>query len=165
MKCFSYDSFSFFQEQVLLIFYLPFWFHVKYSRMLKNSELYIRDHLSGTKVTIWIDSEYDAVFDFSCVASWPFIRYQGNNLDWFWIWCCFRFFYMKNWKNYESYVVWNLISGCQTQEKYWVEYQLKKEPRRLISKITSYHNKDNWNSLDGRRGYFHILVQQCLWWF
>ena len=92
MNCFSYDSFSFFQEQVLLIFYLPFWFHVKYSRMLKNSELYIRDHLSGTKVTIWIDSEYDAVFDFSCIASWPFIRYQGNNLDCFWIWCCFRFF-------------------------------------------------------------------------
>ena len=27
------------------------------------------DHLSGTKVRIWIGSEYDAVFDFSCIAS------------------------------------------------------------------------------------------------
>ena len=37
--------------------------------MLKYSEQYIRDHLSGTKVRIWIGSEYDALFDFSCIAS------------------------------------------------------------------------------------------------
>ena len=29
MKCFSDDSFSFFQEQVLLVFHLLLWFHVK----------------------------------------------------------------------------------------------------------------------------------------
>ena len=32
-------------------------------------EQYIRDHLSGTKVRIWIGLEYDAVFNFSCIAS------------------------------------------------------------------------------------------------
>ena len=40
-----------------------------YSRILKFSEQYIRDHLSGTKVRIWIGSEYDAAFNFSCIAS------------------------------------------------------------------------------------------------
>ena len=40
----------------------------RYSKTLKYSEQYIRDHLSGTKVRIWIGSEYDAVFDFSCIA-------------------------------------------------------------------------------------------------
>ena len=34
----------------------------RYSKILKYSEQYIRDHLSGTKVRIWIGSEYDAVF-------------------------------------------------------------------------------------------------------
>ena len=29
---------------------------------------------------------------FWTVHSRPFIKYQGKNLDWFWIWCCFRFF-------------------------------------------------------------------------
>ena len=29
---------------------------------------------------------------FWTVHSRPFIRYQGKNLDWFWIWCCFQFF-------------------------------------------------------------------------
>ena len=29
---------------------------------------------------------------FWTLHSRPFIRYQGKNLDWFWIWCCFRFF-------------------------------------------------------------------------
>ena len=37
----------------------------RYSKTLKYSEQYIRDHLSGTKVRIWICSEYDAVFNFS----------------------------------------------------------------------------------------------------
>ena len=41
----------------------------KYSKILKYSEQYIREHLSGTKVRIWICSEYDAVFNFSCIAS------------------------------------------------------------------------------------------------
>ena len=40
----------------------------KYSEILKYSEQYIRDHLSGTRVRIWIGSEYDAVFNFSCIA-------------------------------------------------------------------------------------------------
>ena len=39
-----------------------------YLRILKYSEQYIWDHLSGTKVRIWTGSEYDDVFDFSCIA-------------------------------------------------------------------------------------------------
>ena len=41
----------------------------KYSKILKYSEQYIRDRLSGSKVTIWNGSEYGAVFNFSCIAS------------------------------------------------------------------------------------------------
>ena len=41
----------------------------RYSKTLKNSEQYIRDHLSCTKVRIWICCEYDAVFNFSCIVS------------------------------------------------------------------------------------------------
>ena len=41
----------------------------RYSKILKYSEQYIRDHLSGTKVRIWICSEYDAVFNFFCILS------------------------------------------------------------------------------------------------
>ena len=41
----------------------------RYSKILKYSEQYIQDHLSGTKVRIWIRSEYDAVFSFSFIAS------------------------------------------------------------------------------------------------
>ena len=41
----------------------------RYSKILKYFEQHIRDHLSGSKVRIWIGSEYDAVYDFSCIAS------------------------------------------------------------------------------------------------
>ena len=41
----------------------------RYLKILKYSAQYIRDHLSGTRVRIWIGSEYDAVFSFSCIAS------------------------------------------------------------------------------------------------
>ena len=50
MKCFIGDSFSFFRSRFCY-------------------EQYILDHLSGTKVTIWICSQYDVVFSFSCIAS------------------------------------------------------------------------------------------------
>ena len=40
----------------------------RYSKILKYSEQYIQGHLSGTKVRIWIRSEYDAV-SISCIAS------------------------------------------------------------------------------------------------
>ena len=40
----------------------------RYSNTLKYSEHYMRDHLSGTKVKNWIRSEYDAVFNFSCIS-------------------------------------------------------------------------------------------------
>ena len=40
------------------------------SETLKYSEQYIRDHLSVTKVRIRICSEYDAIFNFSCIALW-----------------------------------------------------------------------------------------------
>ena len=36
----------------------------KYSKTLKYSEQYIRDHLSGTKVGLWTYSEYHAAFIF-----------------------------------------------------------------------------------------------------
>ena len=36
----------------------------RYSKTSKYSEQYIRDHLSDTKVRIWIDFEYDAVLIF-----------------------------------------------------------------------------------------------------
>ena len=42
---------------------------IRYSKTLKYSEQYIRDHLPGAKVGIWIGSEYDAAFNFSCTAS------------------------------------------------------------------------------------------------
>ena len=41
----------------------------RYSKILKYSEQYIRDHLSGTRGRMLIVSEYDAVFSFSCIAS------------------------------------------------------------------------------------------------
>ena len=73
MKCFSGDSFFFFKEQVWLIFHLFFLIsyelQTRYSKILKYFEQYIRDHLSGNKVRIWIGSEYDTVFSFSWIAS------------------------------------------------------------------------------------------------
>ena len=53
---------SFFWEQVLLIFQLLSWFRVKFKQDFGN-------HLSGTKVRIWIHSEYNVVFNFSCLTS------------------------------------------------------------------------------------------------
>ena len=44
-------------------------FQTKYLKILKYSAQYIRDHLSGTRVRIWMGSKYDAVFSFSCIAS------------------------------------------------------------------------------------------------
>ena len=44
---------------------------------------------------------------------------------------------MRNWKNYGSYVSWNLKSSCQTQENCSIEYPLRKE----LSKIISYHQQ------------------------
>ena len=37
----------------------------RYSETFKYYEQYIRDHLSGNKIRIWICSEYDTVFNFS----------------------------------------------------------------------------------------------------
>ena len=45
-----------------------FLIQIRYSKTLKYSEKYIRDHLPGTKVRIWICSECDAVFYFSCMS-------------------------------------------------------------------------------------------------
>ena len=42
--------------------------HTRYSKTPKHSEQYIREHLSGTEVKIWICSEYDVIFNFSCIA-------------------------------------------------------------------------------------------------
>ena len=72
MKCFRGDSFSFFGTGFANIppnFLILCEVQTRYSKILKYSEQYIRDHLSGTKVRIWIGSEYDAVFNFSCIAS------------------------------------------------------------------------------------------------
>ena len=72
MKCFSDDSFFFFFLGNLLFpptFFISCEVQTRYSKTLKYSEQYIRDHLSGTKGRIWICSEYDTVFNFSCIAS------------------------------------------------------------------------------------------------
>ena len=53
----------------MLILHLLFWFHVKF------------------KQGIQIHSKI-----FWTVHAKLFIRYQGKNLDLFWIWCCFQFF-------------------------------------------------------------------------
>ena len=71
MKCFSCDSFSFLGADFANIpptFLTSFEVQRRYSKILKYSELCIRDHLSGTKVRIWTCSEHDAVFSFSCIA-------------------------------------------------------------------------------------------------
>ena len=72
MKCFSGNSFSFFLGAGFANippFLISCEVLTSYSKTLKYSEQYIRDHLSDTKVRIWIRSEYDAVFNFSCIAS------------------------------------------------------------------------------------------------
>ena len=71
-KCFSGDSFSFFRSRFYQYFtyvLISCEFQTKYLKILKYSAQYIRDHLSGTRVRIWMGSEYDAVFSFSCIAS------------------------------------------------------------------------------------------------
>ena len=50
------------------MFHLLFWFHVKFKQGIQSIKIF------------WT------------VPSRPLIRYQGKNLDRFWIWCCFRFF-------------------------------------------------------------------------
>ena len=66
MKCFSDESFSFFSgagfANISPTFLISCEAQTSYSRILKYSEQYIRDHLLGTNVRIWIGSEYDAVF-------------------------------------------------------------------------------------------------------
>ena len=52
-----------------LTFFISCEVQTRYLKTLKYSGQYIRDHLSDTKVRIWICSEYDAVFNFSCIAS------------------------------------------------------------------------------------------------
>ena len=72
MKCFKGDSFSFLWAGFANIsptFLISCEVQTSYSKILKYSEQYIRDHLSDTKVRIWTGSEYDAVFNFSCIAS------------------------------------------------------------------------------------------------
>ena len=72
MKCLSSDSLSFFRSRFANIsptFLISCEVQTSYSKTLNYSEHYIWDHLSGTKVRIWICSEYDAVFNFSCIAS------------------------------------------------------------------------------------------------
>ena len=71
MKCLSDDSFSFLEAIFANIpptFLILCEVRTRYSKTLKYSEQYIRDHLPGTKVRFWIYSEYHAVFNFSCIA-------------------------------------------------------------------------------------------------
>ena len=64
MMCFSNHSFSFLGAVFANIptFFISCEFQTRYSKKLKYSEQCIRDHFSGTKVRIWIRSEYDAIF-------------------------------------------------------------------------------------------------------
>ena len=71
MKCFSGDSFPFLGAGFANIppdFLISCEVQTRYLKTLKYSEQYIRDHLSGTKVSIWNCSEYDAVFNFPCIT-------------------------------------------------------------------------------------------------
>ena len=71
MKCFGSDSFPFLGAGFANIpptSLISCEVQIRYSKTLEYSEQCIRDHLSGTKVRIWICSEYDAVFNFSCIA-------------------------------------------------------------------------------------------------
>ena len=68
MKCFSGDSFYFFRN-----------------RFCSYSTYFFDFMWSSNKV-------FKDIKIFWTVHSRPFIRYQGKNLDWFWIWCCFQFF-------------------------------------------------------------------------
>ena len=45
---------------------------IRYSKTLKYSEHYIRHHLPRTKVSNWISSENDAVFNFYFLVAEPF---------------------------------------------------------------------------------------------
>ena len=67
MKCFSGDSFSFLGAgftNISPICLISCEVQTRYSQALKYSEQYIRDQLSGNKVSIWICFEYYAVFNF-----------------------------------------------------------------------------------------------------
>ena len=72
MKCFSGDRFSFFGAgfaNTPRMFLISCEVQTSYSKtFLKYSEQYIGDHISGTKIRIWVCPEYDAVFNFSCIA-------------------------------------------------------------------------------------------------
>ena len=80
MKCFSGDSFSVLGigfANISPTFLISCEVQTRYSKILKYSEQYIRNHLSGTKVRIWTGSEYDVALNmmlnmmlhFSCIAS------------------------------------------------------------------------------------------------
>ena len=63
MNCFSSDSFSFFRSgfaNIQSTFLISCEVQTRNSKTLERSEQYIRDHLSGPKVSIWICSEYDS---------------------------------------------------------------------------------------------------------
>ena len=73
MKCFSNNNFFLVLgagfADISPAFLISCEVQTRYSKTLKHSEQYIWDHLSGTKVRIWICSEYDVVFSFACISS------------------------------------------------------------------------------------------------
>ena len=71
IKCFRGDRFSFFRSGFANIsptFLISCDVQTRYSKTLRYSEQYIRDHLSGIKVKISICSEYDAVSNFFALS-------------------------------------------------------------------------------------------------
>ena len=67
MKCFSGEGFSFLGAgfaNILPTFLILCEIQTRYSKTLKYSQQYIWDNLLGTKVRIWIFSEYDAFCQF-----------------------------------------------------------------------------------------------------
>ena len=80
MKCFSGNSFSFLRAGFADIpptFLISCEVQTRHSKTLKYSEQYIRGHLPGTKVSICICSEHDAIFNFSCLA----LCYRTNSFS------------------------------------------------------------------------------------
>ena len=68
MMCFSGDSLGAGFTNIPPTFLTSCEVQTRYSKILKYFEQYIRDHLSGTKIRIWICSEYDVVSNFYCIA-------------------------------------------------------------------------------------------------
>ena len=95
------------------------------SKKLKYSEQYIRDHFSGTKVRILICSEYDAVFNFSCIASCNLTKSFTFSFIWFLVQeSDYESFKQSTWTLYASEILLFkvFINACKLTNKIPVDW-------------------------------------------